>query len=67
VKRVDPASVPGAVVRHVELSLQVSSPGQAVLENRIKEIYQTRVRYGHRVHVLLRREGWRIIGCGPPE
>ena len=35
--------------------------GQAVLEHRIKEICQTRVRYGYRrVHVLLRREGWRI-------
>jgi putative transposase len=36
-------------------------PGQAELENRIKEICQTRVRYGYRrVHVLLCREGWRI-------
>src|SRR6201996_9356496 len=36
-------------------------PGQAVLEQRIKEICQTRVRYGYRrVHVLLRREGWPI-------
>jgi len=35
--------------------------GQAVLEKRIKEICQTRVRFGYRrVHVLLRREGWRI-------
>ena len=34
-------------------------PGQAGLEPRIKEICQTRVRYGYRrVHVLLRREGW---------
>jgi len=33
-------------------------PGQAVLGNPIKEICQTRVRYGYRrVHVLLRREG----------
>jgi putative transposase len=33
-------------------------PGQAQLEERIKEICQTRVRYGYRgVHVLLRREG----------
>ena len=33
--------------------------GQAPLEHRIKEICQTRVRYGYRrVHVLLRREGW---------
>ena len=36
-------------------------PGQAVLEKRIGEICQTRVRYGYRrVHVLLLREGWRI-------
>ncbi len=35
--------------------------GQAELEHRIKEICQTRVRYGYRrVHVLLRREGWHI-------
>jgi putative transposase len=34
-------------------------PGQAPLESRIKEICQTRVRYGYRrVHVMLRREGW---------
>ena len=33
--------------------------GQAPLLKRIKEISQTRVRYGYRrVHVLLRREGW---------
>jgi putative transposase len=36
-------------------------PEQANLENRIKEICQTRVRYGYRrVHVLLRREGWSL-------
>lgn len=36
-------------------------PGQAPLEVRIKEICETRVRYGsRRVHVLLRREGWMI-------
>ena len=36
-------------------------PGQAGLEQRIKEICQARVRYGYRrVHVLLRREGWCI-------
>ena len=35
--------------------------GQAGLEQRIREICQTRVRYGYRrVHVLLRREGWMI-------
>lgn len=36
-------------------------PGQAPLEARIKEICETRVRYGvRRVHVQLRREGWEI-------
>lgn len=34
---------------------------QAALEAKIKEICQTRIRYGYRrVHVLLRREGWMI-------
>ncbi len=34
---------------------------QAPLKNRIKEICETRVRYGYRrVHVLLQREGWPI-------
>jgi putative transposase len=36
-------------------------PGQAPLEARIKEICETRVRYGYRrVHVQLRREGWSV-------
>lgn len=35
--------------------------GQAPLKKRIKEIAQTRVRYGYRrIHVLLRREGWLV-------
>ena len=35
--------------------------GQAEIETRIKEIAQTRMRYGYRrVHVLLLREGWMI-------
>lgn len=34
-------------------------PDQAGLERRIREICETRVRYGYsRVHVLLEREGW---------
>jgi len=33
----------------------------AALKNRIKQICETRVRYGYRrVHVLLRREGWHV-------
>nr|WP_246661656.1 IS3 family transposase [Tardiphaga sp. vice304] len=36
-------------------------PEQASLEARIREICQTRVRFGYRrVHVLLRREGWQL-------
>lgn len=35
--------------------------GQAPLMKRIKEIAETRVRYGYRrIHVLLRREGWPV-------
>ncbi len=34
---------------------------QAILSKRIKEIAETRVRYGYRrIHVLLRREGWQV-------
>lgn len=36
-------------------------PSQAALKQRIKEISETRVRYGYRrIHVLLRREGWEV-------
>lgn len=36
-------------------------PEQAGLEQRIREICETRVRYGYRrIHVLLRREGWKV-------
>jgi putative transposase len=36
-------------------------PEQAPLRQRIREIAQTRVRYGYRrIHVLLRREGWMV-------
>src|SRR5580704_15392087 len=35
--------------------------GQAPLSKRIKEIAETRVRYGYRrIHVLLCREGWQV-------
>ena len=37
------------------------SNDQADLKQRIKEIAQTRVRYGYRrIHVLLKREGWEV-------
>jgi putative transposase len=36
-------------------------PEQAPLRKRIRELAETRVRYGYRrIHVLLRREGWRV-------
>jgi putative transposase len=36
-------------------------PSQATLRKRIREIAETRVRYGYRrIHVLLRREGWEV-------
>lgn len=39
---------------------KVRRSGQAALETRIREICHARIRYGYRrVHVLLRREGWR--------
>jgi putative transposase len=52
-----------AVIRFDPTTYRYKSrrPGQAALEQRIKEICQTRVRFGYRrVHVLLRREGWVI-------
>ncbi|VFU07839.1 protein of unknown function [Methylocella tundrae] len=39
--------------------------GQADIKQRIKEIAETRVRYGYRrIHVLLRREGWAANASG---
>lgn len=36
-------------------------PDQAPLEQRFREVCQTRVRFGYRrVHVLLQREGWEL-------
>lgn len=36
-------------------------PSQAALRKRIREIAEARVRYGYRrIHVLLRREGWKV-------
>ena len=40
---------------------QSTRPSQAFLRKRIRAIDETRVRYGYRrIHVLLRREGWRV-------
>lgn len=41
-------------------------PSQAALQKRIREIAETRVRYGYRrIHVLLQREGWAVIPIVP--
>jgi putative transposase len=52
-----------AVIRFDPRTCRYTSrrPGQAPLKQRIREICQTRVRFGYRhVHVLLRRRGWEI-------
>ena len=51
------------VLRAERSTLPLSSrrADQAELKKRIKEIAETRVRYGYRrIHVLLRREGWEV-------
>jgi putative transposase len=57
-------------IRHACRALQIEPSlyhyksrrlAQANLKQRIKEIAETRVRYGYRrIHVLLRREGWQV-------
>ena len=38
-----------------------SKDGQACLRMRIREIAETRIRFGYRrIHILLQREGWKI-------
>ena len=55
------AGVRGAAGRSLDLPLPLSPARAGRLEARIKEICETRVRYGYRrVHVLLRREGWDV-------
>jgi putative transposase len=55
---VDPASLRRVPGRTSTYRYKSRRPGQAALEQRIKEICQTRVRYCYRrVHILLRREG----------
>ena len=40
---------------------QARRPAQRALRERIRDIAETRVRYGYRrIHVLLRREGWLV-------
>jgi transposase InsO family protein len=59
--RVDPAGVQRPRIRSFDLPYKSRRREQAGVEARIKEICQTRVRYGYRrVHVLLRRQGWEV-------
>jgi hypothetical protein len=57
----DPSGVSVLLVDTSTYHYKSRRTGQAGLEQRIKEIWQTRVRYGYRrVHVLLRRDCWRF-------
>ncbi len=48
-------------VEHSTYHYRSRRTGQAGLIKRIKEIAETRMRYGHRrIHVLLKREGWNV-------
>lgn len=56
--RVEPEGLCGHRLRYLYLHYKSRRTDQAAVERRIKEIAETRVRYGYRrVHVLLRREG----------
>jgi putative transposase len=53
--------LPCVAGRAIDLPLPLTSSRAGSSVERIREIAATRVRYGyHRIHVLLRREGWRI-------
>ncbi len=55
------ASLPCVASRPIDPLDRLRRAGQAHLTERIREIAATRVRYGYRrIHVLLRREGWRV-------
>ncbi len=57
---VDPQGVRGSEFDRSTYHYRSRRSDQAALEQRIREICHVRVRYGYRrVHVVLRREGWR--------
>jgi putative transposase len=61
VGRVDRRACEVFLVERSSYHYRSRRPWQAGLEKRIKELCETRVRYGYRrIHVLLRREGWMI-------
>ena len=54
---------PAGPFRHVarRITTGPADPEQAPLRKRIREIAETRMRYGYRrIHILLRREGWAV-------
>ena len=54
-------SLPSVAGRTIDYHYRSRRAGQAQLTERIKEIAATRVRYSYRrIHVLLRRDGWRV-------
>jgi hypothetical protein len=53
VERVDPASVPGAIARHLDLHYKSRRPGQAVLEKDRRDLSDART-----LRLSARREGW---------
>jgi len=60
-ERVDLPSLPGSGDGHLDLPLQIPPPQLTGIEARIREICETRVRYGYRrLHVHLRHQGWEI-------
>ena len=60
-ERVDPASLPAAASRYLDLPLQVSSPWAGRPGEADQGDLPDTGRYGYRrVHVLLRRKGWPI-------
>jgi putative transposase len=52
--------LPCVAGRPIDLPLPLTSSRTPHLSERIREIAATRVRYYRRIHVLLRREGWRV-------
>jgi putative transposase len=56
-----PSGLPSLPVDRSTYQYRPRRSEQAGLRKRIKEIAETRVRYGYRrIHVLLRREGWAV-------
>jgi hypothetical protein len=60
-REVDPQSLPNSPACRATYHYRFPRPRQAPLRTRIREIAETRMRYGYRrITVLLRREGWHL-------